>query len=76
VKKDDPYFRNQSTETLNWSITALLAYIVAMVLSIIVIGIFLIPVIAICHLVFCITGAMAASKGKDFRIPFAIRLIK
>ena len=76
VKKDDPYVKDQSKESLNWSITVMLAYLVAMLLSFIVIGVFLIPVIGICHLVFCIMGAIAGSKGKDFRVPFAIRLIK
>lgn len=76
VKKDSAYIQDQSKEALNWSITAIFAYIAALILSVIVIGIFLIPVIAICHLVFCIMGAVATSKGKGFRVPFAIRLIK
>jgi uncharacterized Tic20 family protein len=33
-------------------------------------------VVGICHLVFCIMGAVAASSGKAFRVPFAIRLVK
>ena len=43
VKKDDPYVKDQSKESLNWSITVMLAYLVAMLLSFIVIGVFLIP---------------------------------
>jgi len=76
VKKDDPYVEGQSKESLNWSITAILAYLVASLLSFIVIGVFLMPIIGICHLVFCIMGAIATSKGNNFRVPFAIRLIK
>jgi len=76
VKKDDPYVEDQAKESLNWSITAILAYLVATLLSYVVIGVFLMPIIGICHLVFCIMGAIATSKGNDFRVPFAIRLIK
>ncbi len=76
VKKDDAYIQSQSKEALNWSITAFLLGILASVLTVIVIGAFLYPVIGICHLIFCIMGAIATSKGNDFRVPFAIRLIK
>ncbi|WP_111643103.1 DUF4870 domain-containing protein [Marinimicrobium alkaliphilum] len=76
VKTDSAYIRDQSKEALNWSITAIFAYIVALILTVIVIGVFLIPVIGICHLVFCIMGAVSTSKGNGFRVPFAIRLIK
>jgi uncharacterized Tic20 family protein len=76
VKTDDAYIRAHSVEALNWSITAFIGYAVATVLTIIVIGVFLFPIIGICHLIFCIMGAIAASKGDDFNVPFAIRLIK
>ena len=76
LKNDDAYAQEQSKEALNWSITTMIGYAVAGVLSIIVIGLALFPIIGICHLVFCIMGAVAASKGESFRVPFAIRLIK
>lgn len=76
IKKDDAYIQDQAKEALNWSITAMVAYFAAFILSFIVIGAFLIPIIGICHLVFCIMGAVATSKGNPFRVPFALRLIK
>ena len=76
VKADDAYVRSQAKEALNWSITAFIAYVAAFFLSFIVIGVFLFPVIGICHLVFCIMGSVATSKGNDFRVPFTLRLIK
>jgi hypothetical protein len=36
----------------------------------------LLVAVGICHLVFCIMGAVAVSSGKSFRAPFAIRLLK
>ncbi len=76
LKKDDAYIQDQSKEALNWAITALIVYFAGLILMFVVIGIVVILAIAICHLVFCIMGAIAASDGKKYRVPFAIRLIK
>ncbi|MEI6895798.1 MAG: DUF4870 domain-containing protein [Colwellia sp.] len=76
IKKEDIYIQKQSKEALNWSITMLIGYMISFVLSFIAIGIFLIPVIGICHLIFCIMGAVATSKGAQFRVPFSLRLVK
>jgi uncharacterized protein len=76
VKKDDAYVLDQSKEALNWSITALIGYVAGMILAIIVIGVFVMFAVGICHLVFCILGIVAATSGKPFRVPFALRLIK
>lgn len=76
VKKDDPYIYDQAKEALNWSITATIGYIAGMILTVILIGVFLMMAVGICHLVFCIMGAVATSKGNAFRAPFALRLVK
>ncbi len=76
VKKDDPYVLDQAKEALNWSITAILGYVAGMILSLILIGLLVILAVGILHLVFCIMGAIACSKGQAFRCPFALRLIK
>jgi uncharacterized protein len=76
VKKDDPYVLDQAKEALNWSITAILGYVAGMILMIIFIGVLVIVAVGICHLVFCIMGAIAVSNAKEFRVPFALRLIK
>jgi uncharacterized Tic20 family protein len=76
VKQDDKYVFTQAKESLNWCITAALAYVVASILTIIVIGALLFPVIGLCHLVFCIMGAIATYRGDNFKLPFAVRLIK
>ena len=76
VKKDDPYVLEQSKEALNWSITAIIGYIVGVVLTVVLIGALVMLAVGICHLIFCIMGAIATSKGDNFRVPFALRLIK
>jgi hypothetical protein len=76
VKKDDAYIQSQSKEALNWCITVFLLSILASILAVVAIGGFLYPVIGLCHIIFCIMGAMATSKGDNFSVPFAVRLIK
>jgi uncharacterized Tic20 family protein len=76
VKKDDPYVYDQSKEALNWSITAAIGYFAGVILTFIVIGVFVMLAVGICHLVFSVMGAVAASKGAPFRVPFALRLVK
>lgn len=76
VKKDDEYVVQQSKESLNWNITAAIAYFVGFILTFIIIGVLVLLAVGIMHLVFCIMGAIACSKGNDFRVPFALRLIK
>jgi uncharacterized protein len=76
VKKDDAYVLSQSKEALNWSITTMIGYFIGLILSFILIGVLVFPVVGICHLVFCIMGIIATAKGNDYRVPFAVRLIK
>lgn len=76
VKKDDAYVNAQAKEALNWSLTALMGYLLGIILSFILIGVLVFPIVGICHLVFCIMGAISTSKGNAFRVPFAIRLVK
>lgn len=76
IKKDDPYIQAQSKEALNWSITATIGWAVSFVLTFVLIGMFGFMVLGLCHLVFCIMGAVATSTGNAFKVPFAIRLIK
>lgn len=76
IKKDDAYAQDQAKEALNWSITAIIGYFAGVLLTFILIGLLVMLAVAICHLVFCIMGAVAATNGKPFRVPFALRLIK
>ena len=76
LKKDSAYVQDQAKEALNWSITAMIGYLAGGILTFILIGVVVIFVVGVAHLVFCIMGAIAASSGKPFRVPFALRLIK
>ena len=78
INKDKPekaFVNDQAKEALNFQITVTIAYIVASALSVILIGLLLIPVIMIANLVLCILAGLKASQGVAYRYPFALRLI-
>ncbi|MGO4890818.1 DUF4870 domain-containing protein [Flavobacterium sp. W21_SRS_FM6] len=76
VKKDDAFICGHAKEALNWCITAAIGYFICFILTIILIGALLFPVLGLCHLIFCVLGAIKASNGEYYLTPFAIRLIK
>ena len=78
INKDKPekaFVNDQAKEALNFQITVTIAYIVASALSVILIGLLLIPVIMIANLVLCILAGLKANEGVAYRSPFALRLI-
>lgn len=77
VKKDSaPYIEQEAAEALNFQITVMIGYLISGVLTVILIGFLMLPLLYIGNIVFCILGAVAASKGTGYRYPFTLRLIK
>ncbi|KFN41390.1 hypothetical protein N789_05810 [Arenimonas oryziterrae DSM 21050 = YC6267] len=75
-KADKAWLNGQAVESLNFQITIFIAYMVAGVLTFVLIGMLLIPVILLANLILCIMAGMKANEGVDYRYPFALRLIK
>lgn len=78
INKDKPekaWLTEQAKEALNFQITIVLAWIVAIVLSFVAIGFLLYPVIWIGNLIFCILAGVAANKGENYRYPVTLRLV-
>ena len=77
VKKDDSAFvDDQGKEALNFNITISIAGFVAFLLTFVVIGAILLPIIGIFWLVMTIVAAVKANGGEHYRYPLTIRLIK
>ena len=77
VKKDDSAFvDDQGKEALNFNITISIAGFVAFLLTFVVIGAILLPIICIFWLVMTIVAAVKANGGEHYRYPLKIRLIK
>lgn len=47
-----------------------------MVLSFVLIGLLLFPILWIGDIVFCVIAGIAANKGEDYKYPFTLRLVK
>ena len=76
VKKDDSAFvDDQGKEALNFNITISIAGFVAFLLTFVVIGAFLLPIIGIFWLVMTIVAAVKANGGEYYRYPLTLRLI-
>ena len=77
VKKDSsPFVNDQGKEVLNFQITVFIAAAISGLLVMVFVGCILLPVVVICSVVFTIMGAIAVIKGKAYRFPVSLRLIK
>ncbi|QDL54483.1 DUF4870 domain-containing protein [Rhodoferax aquaticus] len=76
LKSDDAFVAAHAKEALNWGITTVILGFVCLVLVIILIGLLGFWLLGLCSFVFCVLGALSAAKGKSFRTPFGIRLLK
>ena len=84
VKRDTmPFVADQGKESLNFQITVSVLCVVlgilAFILSFVLIGFLLFPVIGLiglAALVLCVIAGLKANEGAAYRYPFSIRLIK
>jgi uncharacterized Tic20 family protein len=76
VKKNEMAFvDDQGKEALNFQITLLLELLVAFLLCFVLIGLLLLPIVALYGLVMTIIGGVNANNGVRYRYPFTLRLI-
>ncbi len=79
INKDDAskaLVTDQAKEALNFQITITIAMLICIVLTIVIIGGILAPIVGLLNLVFCIIAAVKANNGEAYRYPFALRLVK
>lgn len=69
------FVKHHAIEALNFSITVFVAAFVSAILIFVLIGLILLPVVAVGALVLHIVAALAASRGEWYRYPFTLRLI-
>ena len=75
-KSDKGWLNDQAKEALNFQITILIGWVASTILSVVGIGLLLMPLIWIVNLIFCIIAGIKANEGVAYRYPFALRLIK
>ena len=83
-KDKGPFAKDQTSEALNWAITATIAYIAIWILVTILIIVvspnalfsLLALVVPLANFVLSIIGAIKSNGGNAYRYPFVLRLVK
>jgi len=75
-REDHPFIDEQGKEAVNFQITMCIAFFVAALMIFVVIGIVLLPILALLDVILTIIAAIKAANGEHYRYPFAIRFIK
>jgi len=75
-KNEMPFVAEQGVEALNFQITVAIAFLVAALLSVILIGFLLMPIIGIAALVLTIIAGIQANQGNHYQYPIVWRLVK
>ena len=70
------FVKKQATEALNFQIMIAIGILISFVLTFVIIGFILLPIVMIVGLVFFIIGGLKAYQGEDYRYPFNLRMIK
>ena len=77
IKKDEmPLVAEHGRKSLNFQLTMFIAYIVCLILMFAVIGVILLPIVAIFSFIMVVIGAIKTNDGKEFNYPFSLQLIK
>ena len=75
VNDRGPFIRAHTATALNFQITIFIAYVVGGILSIVVIGIFIIIAAWVLNIVFSIIAAVKANQGEYYTYPVAIKFV-
>lgn len=77
IKKDEmPLVAEHGKKSLNFQLTLLIAYVVCFILMFVVIGVILLPIVAIFALIMVVVAAIKTNEGKAFTYPLTINFIK
>ncbi|WP_165898450.1 DUF4870 domain-containing protein [Tumebacillus sp. BK434] len=76
VKQDDPYVKHHAKQSLIFHAAIIVATLIAWILTLLLIGFLLLPVIWIAGLVYTIIAIIRAVDGEYYRYPLAGNWVK
>ncbi|KPV98683.1 DUF4870 domain-containing protein [Pseudoalteromonas sp. P1-8] len=77
VKREEmPLVAEHGRKSLNFQLTMMIAYIVCFMLMFVVVGVILLPLVALFSLIMVVVSAIKANDGKEVKYPMAIEFIK
>jgi uncharacterized Tic20 family protein len=68
-KTDKAWLNDQAKEALNFQITMIIGWLIAGVLTMVLIGMLLVPVLFLANIILCIMAGMKANEGVSYRYP-------
>jgi hypothetical protein len=74
-KEDSPFINDHGREAMNYSISMWLYAAIASMLTLILIGCFILPVLIVFDIIIVIIAAVTANGGRYYRYPITIRFI-
>jgi uncharacterized protein len=74
-KDGDPYAEEQAKEALNFNISMAIYFVMSIVAILLLVGIILVPIVAISWFVLVIVATIKAANGEDYRYPFTMRFV-
>ncbi|MFF1574297.1 DUF4870 domain-containing protein [Leifsonia sp. NPDC058292] len=75
LKDKGPFVRAHTATALNFQITIFIAYIVGSILTIVVVGVFIIIAAGVVNIVFSIIAAVKSNQGQYYTYPIAIKFV-
>ncbi|MFZ0161565.1 MAG: DUF4870 domain-containing protein [Kineosporiaceae bacterium] len=70
------YVRRHAIEAVNFNLSVLIYAAVSTALLFVLVGFLLLPLVGLLYAVASVLGAVAASRGAEFRYPLSIRFLK
>ena len=74
-KRDEPYVSEQAKEALNFNISFMIYGLIAGLSIIVLVGLILLPAVAITWFVLVIRAAIRTSAGEYYRYPMTMRFV-
>ncbi len=75
LKDRGPFVRAHAATALNFQLTLLIAYAVGSILTVVLIGFFILAAVWVLNVVFCIVAAVKANRGDWYRYPLTITFV-
>jgi uncharacterized protein len=75
LKDRGPFVRARAATALNFQLTLLIAYVVGSILTVVLIGFFILAAVWVLNVVFCIVAAVKANRGEWYRYPLTITFV-
>ena len=75
AKPDQPFVKDQASESLNFQLTLVIAYVVSGIAVFFCVGLFMLIAVWVLNLALPLVGMTRANRGEWYRYPLTIRMV-